>query len=164
MTRMLSRALERARKDDRGDIPIAFVYLFPISFMLLMATLFFSFWITQHSVVAEAARAGARAVAQSGYTSSATGPATEVLLGGHAFPNSIQIGAAIINSPNPTCAESAGGTFVSEYAQVRVQASMDNFLRFIFDPAFLNQANPVEYLPISATVRVPVETERLTCS
>jgi Flp pilus assembly protein TadG len=153
----------RQQANERGDLGVDFVLLFPIAFGLTMLTVFMSWWITQHSVVAEAARAGARAVAESGYAASATVPARTVLIDQHAFPNTIHVSAAVINSPDPACAEAAGTSYVAEYAQVRVSASMNNFLDFLFDPAFFSGAGHPFYLPITSTVRVPVETEWSSC-
>jgi Flp pilus assembly protein TadG len=149
--------------DERGALGIDAVLLMPLAFAITMLGVLLSWWITQHSVVAEAARAGARAVAQSGYAASATVPATTVLIDQHAFPNTIHVSAAIINSPNPSCAEASGTSYVAEYAQVRVSASMDNFLDFVFDPAFFSGAGHAVYLPITSTVRIPVETEWSSC-
>lgn len=73
----------RQQANERGDLGVDFVLLFPIAFGLTMLTVFMSWWITQHSVVAEAARAGARAVAESGYAASATVPARTVLIDQH---------------------------------------------------------------------------------
>jgi len=156
--------LQQLRKEDeRGDLGVDAVYLMPLAFAITMLGVILSWWITQHSVVAEAARAGARAVAESGYAASATVPARTVLIDQHAFPNTIHVSAVIINSPNPSCAQASGTSYVAEYAQVRVSASMNNFLDFVFDPAFFSGAGHAIYLPITSTVRVPVETEWSSC-
>lgn len=148
----------RRRRDDAGQALVEFIMVFPLLFALICGLIEFGWYINAHDAIAAAARQGARLVASSGTTAGAVAEVDAEVRGASFSVADTSVSARITGSPDPSCAETLGGTYVVESAQVSVHYDYHPLFPFLRSAIFFGLDNAIEP-NITATAIVPVEEE-----